>query len=214
MKKLKEEIMNLIIMGIQGCGKGTQAALISKKFGLEHINIGNSFRQNINSKTELGLAVKAFIDKGELVPDKYVFGILDDAIARADEGFILDGFPRNLKQLEYLLGKYKIDKVILLDLPDEIAIKRISARRNCVNCKKDYNLLFSPPKVEGICDVCGGKIVQRDDDNEATVAKRLEKFHQETAKVIEKYKELGLLVTVDADQSVEAIFQEIVEILS
>lgn len=206
--------MNLIIMGIQGCGKGTQAALISRKFELEHINIGNSFRWNITEKTQLGLTVKAYIDKGELVPDKYVYGILDDAIAKAEKGFILDGFPRNLEQLEYLLGKYKIDKVILLDLPDEIAIKRISARRNCVNCKKDYNLIFSPPQVQGVCDVCGGKIVQREDDNEVTVARRLEKFHQETAKVIEKYRELDLLVTIDANQSVDEIFLEIVEILS
>ena len=206
--------MNLIIMGIQGCGKGTQAALISKEFNLTHINIGNSFRKNITEKTKLGQEVKAYIDKGELVPDSYVYGILDDAIEQAKHGFILDGFPRNLSQLEHLLGKYKIDKVILLDLPDEIAIKRISARRNCVNCKKDYNLIFSPPKVEGVCDVCGGKIVQRADDNEATVANRLEKFHQETAKVIEKYSELNLLNTINADQTVEEIFQEITEILS
>jgi len=206
--------MNLIIMGIQGCGKGTQAALISEKFGLAHINIGNSFRKNITEKTQLGMEAKVYIDKGELVPDRYVYGILDDAISQAADGFILDGFPRNIPQLDHLLGKYKIDKVILLDLPDEIAINRISARRNCVNCKKDYNLLFSPPKVEGICDVCGGKIVQRADDNEETVARRLEKFHQETAKVIDKYRELDLLNTINADQGVEEIFQEIVETLS
>jgi adenylate kinase len=206
--------MNLIIMGIQGCGKGTQAALISEKFGLAHINIGNSFRKNIVNKTQLGMEAKAYIDKGELVPDKYVYGILDDAIQQAVNGFILDGFPRNMKQLEHLLAKHKIDKVILLDLPVEIAIKRISARRNCVQCKKDYNLLFSPPAKEGICDNCGGEIVQRADDNEATVANRLDKFHQETAKVIENYRDLGLLNTIDANQSVEEIFQEIVETLS
>jgi adenylate kinase len=206
--------MNLIIMGIQGCGKGTQAALISKKYDLEHINIGNAFRKNIAEKTKLGKEVKAYIDKGELVPDSYVYGILDDAISQAENGFILDGFPRNLEQLDYLLQKYTIDKVILLDLPDEIAIRRISARRNCVKCKKDYNLIFNKPKVEGICDVCGGRLVQREDDNEATVARRLQKFHQETAKVIEKYRELELLNTVDADQTVDEIFQEIVRIIS
>jgi len=206
--------MNLIIMGIQGCGKGTQAALISKKYDLEHINIGNAFRKNIAEKTKLGKEVKAYIDKGELVPDSYVYGILDDAISQAENGFILDGFPRNLEQLDYLLQKYTIDKVILLDLPDEIAIKRISARRNCVNCKKDYNLIYNKPKVEGICDVCGGSLVQREDDNEVTVARRLQKFHQETAKVIEKYRELELLYTIDADQSVDEIFQEIVKVIS
>ncbi|KQC07531.1 MAG: hypothetical protein APR54_00785 [Candidatus Cloacimonas sp. SDB] len=206
--------MNLIIMGIQGCGKGTQAALISEKYDLDHINIGNAFRKNIAQKTKLGQEVKAYIDKGELVPDSYVYGILDDAISQAENGFILDGFPRNLEQLDYLLQKYTIDKVILLDLPDEIAIRRISARRNCVKCKKDYNLIYNKPKVEGICDVCGGRLVQREDDNEATVARRLQKFHQETAKVIEKYRELGLLYTVDADQTVDEIFQEIVKIIS
>ena len=200
-------------MGIQGCGKGTQAALISQKFDLAHINIGNSFRKNIADKTQLGMEAKAYIDKGELVPDRYVYGILDDAIAQADNGFILDGFPRNMEQLDHLLNKYKIDKVILLDLPDEIALKRISARRHCINCKKDYNLIFNKPANEGRCDVCGGKVIQREDDNEKAVAIRLQKFHEETAKVIEKYKELNLLNTIDADQSIEEIHQQVLKII-
>jgi len=198
-------------MGIQGCGKGTQAALISEKYGLDHINIGNAFRKNIAQKTKLGQEVKAYIDKGELVPDSYVYGILDDAILQAENGFILDGFPRNLEQLDYLLQKYTIDKVILLDLPDEIAIRRISARRNCVKCKKDYNLLFKPPQKQGICDVCGGKIVQRSDDNEVAINKRIEKFHQETNPVIETFAADDLLIRVDADQAVETIHNEIVQ---
>jgi len=206
--------MNIIIMGIQGCGKGTQAVRVSKKYNLAHINIGNLLRKNIIEKTELGLNAKSYIDKGDLVPDKYVYEILDAAIEEASTGFILDGFPRNMEQLDHLLKKYKIDKVILLDLTDEIALKRISGRRNCVDCKKDYNLVFSKPAVEGVCDDCGGKLIQREDDNEKAVAIRLQKFHEETAKVIEKYKELNLLNTIDADQSIEEIQQQILSIIS
>jgi len=206
--------MNIIMMGIQGCGKGTQAAQISEKYNLAHINVGNLFRKNIAEKTELGLNAKSYIDKGELVPDKFVYGILDDAIEKSSTGFVLDGFPRNMEQLDHLLNKYMIDKVILLDLPDEIALKRISARRHCVDCKKDYNLIFNKPAAEGLCDACGGKVIQREDDNEKAVAIRLQKFHEETAKVIEKYKELNLLNTIDADQSIEKIHQQVLKIIA
>lgn len=205
--------MNIIVIGIQGCGKGTQAALVSEKRGWAHINIGNLLRKHIIENTELGKTAKAYIDKGELVPDELVYGVLDDAIRKSPQGFILDGFPRNLEQLDYLLAHYTIDKVIQLDLSDEIAIQRISARRNCVDCKKDYNLIFNKPANDGSCDVCGGKLVQREDDNEVAVATRLQKFHQETAKVIEKYKELNLLNTIDADQPIGEIQSQILQII-
>lgn len=202
--------MNIILIGVQGSGKGTQAKLLQDKFGWDHITTGELFRYNISQGTKLGKQVKSFIDKGELVPDSYVLGIVGDALASRQKGFILDGFPRNLQQLNFLKQNFKIDWVVLLDLPDVKAIERLLARRECSACKKDYNLLFKKPRREGICDVCGKEIIQRDDDNKIAISKRIEKFHHETEKVIEHYAELGKLIKVDADQSVAAIHQEII----
>jgi adenylate kinase len=206
--------MNIILIGIQGSGKGTQAQLLSKKSGWEHINVGDLFRRNIEQKTELGIKAKTFIDKGELVPDKYVFDVVEEAILKAKNGFILDGFPRNIEQLKFLTENIHIDKVILLVLDDKIAIKRISARRNCERCKKVYNIIYNRPHLYGYCDECGSPLIQRDDDNEIAVAKRIEKFHQETQKVIELFKKEGKLLVVDANHEVEAIHKEIVSKLT
>ncbi len=205
--------MNILLIGIQGCGKGTQAKILEKSFGWKHITTGNLLRENIERQTELGLAAKKFMDKGELVPDKYVFQIVEDALAKAKNGTILDGFPRNMEQLKYLEKNFTIDKVVLLELSDEKALERVSSRRNCVDCKKDYNLLYSKPKIDGVCDVCGGKIVQRDDDHEAAIMKRIEKFYDDTSDVISYFSDGGKLIRVQADDPIETIQANIIKAL-
>jgi len=202
--------MNVILLGIQGCGKGTQAEKLEKKYGWKHINVGNLFRYHIENGTELGRSAKKYIERGELVPDDFVFQIVESELDKNKNGFILDGFPRNLKQMEFLLDKYPIDKVILLDLAKDIAIQRISSRRNCADCKQVYNLLFNPPRQEGICDKCGGNLVQRADDNEAAVARRIEKFYAETGRVIDFFKEKNKLIVVDASQDIDTINRDII----
>ncbi len=206
--------MNILLIGIQGCGKGTQAKILEENFGWKHITTGNLLRESIENKTELGLAAKKFMDAGELVPDKYVFQIVEDALAVAEKGTILDGFPRNIEQLKYLEKNFTIDKVVLLELSDEKALERVSSRRNCVDCKKDYNLLYSKPKVDGICDVCGGKIVQRDDDHEAAILKRIEKFYNDTSDVISYFSDQGKLIRVNADNPINTIQENIVKALN
>lgn len=205
--------MNIILIGIQGSGKGTQAELLAEKFGWKHINVGELFRQNIEQKTELGLKAKSYIEKGELVPDELVFDLIETALKSAKNGFVLDGFPRNMKQAEYLLNHFRIDKVILLDLPDKSAIKRLTSRRVCEKCGAVYNLLFKKPKVEGICDKCGGNLIQRKDDTEVVISKRIEKFHQETGKVIEFFAAKNLLVKIDADRDLKEIESDIEKLL-
>ncbi len=205
--------MNILLIGIQGCGKGTQAKILEEKFGWKHITTGNLLRESIENQTELGLAAKKFMDEGELVPDKYVFQIVEDALTNAKDGTILDGFPRNMEQLKYLEKNFTIDKVVLLELSDEKALERVSSRRNCVDCKKDYNLLYNKPKVEGICDVCGRKIVQRDDDHEEAIKKRIEKFYEDTAEVISYFSEQGKLIRVNADAPINKIQDNIVKAL-
>lgn len=206
--------MNILLIGIQGCGKGTQAKILEENFGWKHITTGNLLRESIENKSELGLAAKKFMDAGELVPDKYVFQIVEDALAIAEKGTILDGFPRNIEQLRYLEKNFTIDKVVLLELSDEKALERVSSRRNCVDCKKDYNLLYSKPKVDGICDVCGGKIVQRDDDHEAAILKRIEKFYNDTSDVISYFSDQGKLIRVNADDPINTIQENIVKALN
>ena len=202
--------MNIILIGIQGSGKGTQAKMLSDKFGWSHITTGDLFRENIKNNTELGKIAISYTDKGELVPDKYVFEIVEDALSKAENGFILDGFPRNMEQAEFLNNKFKIDRVLLLDLSDEISMKRTLARRNCIDCKRDYNILFKKPKNKDVCDACGGQLVQRKDDNEEAIKKRLEKFHSETEKVIDYFREKDILISINADQNLQDIQAEII----
>ena len=205
--------MNIVLIGVQGSGKGTQAEILAEKFGWKHINIGEIFRQNIEQKTALGLEAQSYIDKGELVPDKLVFQLIESVLKNARNGFVLDGFPRNMKQAEYLTEHFRIDKVILLDLSDKAAVNRLTSRRVCENCGAVYNLLFKKPKIEGICDICGGKLVQRKDDTEEVISKRIEKFHLETGKVITFFKSKNILEKVNGEQNLQAINREIEKIL-
>ncbi len=203
--------MNLVLMGIQGSGKGTQAKLLSQKLNLTHINVGDLFRTNIKQQTEFGKTVMQFINKGELVPDNYVFQLIETELKGKLNNFILDGFPRTTDQGDYLVNNAKIDKVILFDLSDEIATERMLARRNCKNCHKDYNLLANAPKVEDVCDACGGELVKRSDDTLEAIKTRLDAFHQETQPVIDFFTEKGLMLTIDANQPIETIHNQVLQ---
>jgi adenylate kinase len=204
---------HVVFMGIQGSGKGTQAGLVAERYGLLHINVGDRFRWHIQNSTPLGLEARRYVENGELVPDSVVFSIIEEEMKKADRGYILDGFPRNRVQADYLLEHFTIDQAILFHLDDETAITRLEARRACSVCKTDYNLVFRKPAQDGICDKCGGAIVQRVDDRREAIEKRLQEFHAQTDPVIDTFRDKGILVTIPAEQPIETIHQKVVELL-
>src|SRR5215475_8288983 len=185
-----------IIMGVQGCGKGTQAKLLAKEFDLVHISVGDIFRWHIQSHTKLAARIGRLTAAGELVADDIVEEIIKGRLEQHDWnfGFILDGFPRNRRQAEFFLEAYDIDAVILIEVPDHVVVERIQARRICERCGVDYNLMFHRPTNEGCCDVCGGGLIRRLDDNELAVAARLEDYHQKTQPIIELFRKKELIV--------------------
>jgi adenylate kinase len=201
--------MKLIIFGPQGSGKGTQAKVLSERLKIPHISTGDIFR---GLTGELKKKVDALINEGNLVPDKLTLEILKKRISKEDckNGFILDGFPRNLNQAKELGKISKIDKVIEISIPDEESIKRIAGRRICINCKGSFNVLTAPrPKVENVCDFCGGNLVARADDNEESVKKRLQTYHGETEPVLRFY---GAKVSrIDGIGEIEEISRRIAE---
>lgn len=213
--------MNLILLGAPGAGKGTQAKKIVEKYGIPQISTGDMLREAVAKGTELGRKAKEYMDRGELVPDEVVIGIVKERLSRQDceKGFILDGFPRTLKQAEALdamleeLGK-KIDAVINVDVPEEEIIKRIVYRRTCRNCGAVYNLIYSPPKEDMKCDSCGGELYQRDDDKEETVKARLRVYREQTEPLIDYYARKGILHNVDGTKNIDEVFTEVEKILS
>ena len=212
--------MKIIMFGAPGAGKGTQAHMIAEKYHLPHVSTGDIFRANIKNGTELGKEAKGYMDRGELVPDELTVRILLDRVAQEDckNGYILDGFPRNIPQAEVLekelekLGE-KIDAAIDMEVPDESIIRRMSGRRACSSCGATYHIVNVPPKKEGICDVCGEALILRDDDKEETVQKRLDVYHEQTQPLIEFYTKKGILKTVDGTQDMMSVFQTITKIL-
>ncbi len=191
--------MNLIFIGVQGSGKGTQAKIISRKLNIKHISTGDLLR---NIKGRLKEKVDRYMNSGQLIPDELMIEILLENIN--EKGFILDGFPRNLKQAKQLDSKIKIDKVIEIHISDEEAIKRLSGRLLCPKCGAGYNSITSPkPKKEGICDNCQGKLVQRKDDTKEAIKKRIETYHKETEPIIEHYK--NKLIRIDGEKTIEKI---------
>ena len=197
--------MNLIFLGAPGAGKGTQAEIVCEKLGIPAISTGNMLREAVKNQTAAGLAAKEYMDRGDLVPDDVVVGILKDRIAMDDakKGFILDGFPRTVPQAETLdaMG-VQIDKVIEIYVPDEKICARLSGRRVCEGCGNSYHIDFKPTKVEGICDACGAKTVIRKDDEPATVIDRLKTYHEKTAPLKDYYAKQGKLVTVEGQEEV------------
>ena len=197
--------MKLILLGAPGAGKGTQAAVISERLNIPQISTGNIIRAALKSGTEMGLKAKSFIDAGQLVPDEVVIGIIKDRLAEADckDGFILDGFPRTIPQAEALdeMG-IVIDKVIDIEVADEVIISRLSGRRVCEKCGRPYHTESLKPKAEGICDDCAGALIQRKDDHPDTVKARLEIYHKETEPLKDYYEKQGKLTVVEGMNSV------------
>lgn len=212
--------MNLVLMGLPGAGKGTQADKIVVKYNIPHISTGDMFRAAIKEGTELGLQAKSFMDKGELVPDEVTIGIVRERLSKNDceNGFLLDGFPRTVAQAEALdtmladLGK-KIDYVINIDVDQSILMERLTGRRICKNCGATYHLVFNPPSQEGVCDRCGGELYQRADDNAKTVQNRLDVNIQQTKPLLNFYEDKGYLRNINGQQDINVVFADIEELL-
>jgi len=200
-------VLKFIVMGIQGSGKGTQAKLLADDLDLEHISVGDIFRWNVQHHTKLGAQVRRIMAGGHLVDDDLVESVVRDRLAAHDWnfGFIIDGFPRNARQAEFFLESYDIDGVINLALPDEEVHRRVLARRLCSRCGLDYNLMLDRPAQPDTCDVCGGKLVSRPDDNPEALAVRLSEYHQQTRPVIEIFQRKEFVATIDATQPVDNV---------
>jgi adenylate kinase len=196
-----------IIMGVQGSGKGTQATLMAADLELEHISVGDIFRWNVQHHTKLGAQVKRTMNAGELVGDDLVESVVRDRLAEHDwnYGFIIDGFPRNARQAEFFLETYDIDGVINLDMPEEDVMQRVLARRLCSECGLDYNLIASRPEKADTCDVCGGKLITREDDNPEALKVRLATYYEETKPLIEIFERKEFVATIDATKPVEEV---------
>lgn len=195
--------MRVVLLGPPGAGKGTQAKRLAERFGAKHISTGDLFRSNVQQGTDLGRLAKTYMDRGELVPDKVTVRMLAKELRRAETGFILDGFPRTMSQAEALDRELAImdrplQAALSFVIDDELAVKRIAGRRTCARCQHPYNVELEPTRVAGVCDLCGGKLVQRPDDAEETVRRRLEVYHHSTEPLIHLYAERDLLRPIEA----------------
>ena len=212
--------MNIMLFGAPGAGKGTQAKFLIEKYGIPQISTGDILRAAVKAQTPMGLEAKKAMDEGRLVTDEIIIGIIKDRLAEKDceNGFILDGFPRTLPQaeaLEVLMKEMKIslDRVISLNVPDELIVGRITGRRVCPKCGASFHMEFNPPKVEGICDYCGDKLVQRKDDTAETVVNRLTSYHAQTAPLFDFYTTRGIMAEVDGTKDVSDVKEDIFKIL-
>ena len=212
--------MKLIMLGAPGAGKGTQAKKIAEKYGIPHISTGDIFRANIKNGTELGNKAKSYMEQGLLVPDELTCDLVVDRIQQEDcsNGYVLDGFPRTIPQAEALKAALEklgttIDYAINVEVPDENIVTRMGGRRACLACGSTYHIVYNAPKVEDVCDVCGAKLLIRDDDKPETVQKRLTVYHEQTQPLIDFYGKEGVLVEVDGTQNLEDVFQAITKIL-
>ena len=212
--------MNIILMGLPGAGKGTQASEIVKKFPIPHISTGDMFRKAIKDETNLGKEAKSYMDRGELVPDEVTVGIVKERISEDDakKGFLLDGFPRTIEQAEALNSimselDREIDAVINIEVPEEELMNRLTGRRICENCGTTYHLVFNPPKVDGICDIDGGKLYQREDDNPETVSNRLSVNVKQSKPILEYYNNKGVLKNIDGSKDIDEVTNDVIDIL-
>jgi len=208
--------MRILILGSPGAGKGTQSKFISEKLNIPHVSTGDILRKEISLSTELGKKVREYVESGKLVPDEIIADILLNEIKNDiyKNGYILDGFPRNLNQARILEEKgIAFDKVILIDASEDEIVKRLSGRRVCRNCNAVFNVYYNKPKVDGICDYCGGKLIQRDDDKEEVVRNRFKVFYEQTMPVINYYEQKGILIKVNGNNSLDDIKNEIFSLL-
>ncbi len=212
--------MKIIMLGAPGAGKGTQAKMLAGKYNIPHISTGDIFRANIKNGTELGKKAKEYMDQGMLVPDELTVDLVIDRVQNEDckNGYILDGFPRTIPQAEALTKALSernesIDAAVDVEVPDEAIVTRMSGRRACVSCGATYHIVHNPTKTPGICDACGEKLILRDDDKPETVQKRLTVYHEQTQPLIDYYKGLGVLVSVDGTKDLNDVFSDICAIL-
>jgi adenylate kinase len=212
--------MRLVLLGAPGAGKGTQAKKLIEKFGIPQISTGDILRKAVADGTPLGKEAKIVMDKGELVPDSIVIGLVKERLAQSDckKGYILDGFPRNTSQAETLDKvlsdmKASLDVALSVDVDKDDLMKRLTGRRTCKSCQQMYNVYFSPSKKDGVCDKCGGALFQRDDDKEATIKNRLDVYEKATAPLINYYSKKGILKSVKGVGSIDEIFNKICSIL-
>ncbi len=211
--------MQVILLGLPGAGKGTQAERITAEFGIPHISTGDMFRRAIAAGTALGQKLKSYLDSGRLVPDDVTISVVKERLLQNDteNGFLLDGFPRTLGQADALTTMLKeihrdLDVVLYIHVPQEVLLARLTGRRICKSCGATYHIVFQPPKTPGVCDKCQGELYQRSDDTEAAVATRLEQYAQ-TAPLVDYYRERGLLRQVDGERPVEVVYNEVQSIL-
>jgi adenylate kinase len=212
--------MNVILMGPPGAGKGTQAELIKVAYPIPHISTGDMFREAVANGTAMGLEAKKYMDSGQLVPDQVTIGIVEDRLAMPDceTGFLLDGFPRTTIQaeaLERVLAKYgrRVEIALNISVPEDILFQRMIGRVSCTECKTVYNNKFNPPAIAGTCDKCGGPLVQRSDDKEETVKKRLEVYMVQTQPLLDYYNAQGILINIDGNRDPKIVFKEVQAVL-
>ena len=205
---------NFIFLGPPGAGKGSLAVKVSEDYKIPHISTGDIFRANIKAQTPLGVKVKAIIDSGSLVSDELTFELVKDRLAQDDckNGYILDGFPRTIPQAEMLEGLVSDVKVVNFEIQDEIVIKRLSTRRVCKACGANYNVLTLKPKVDGVCDKCGGELYQRDDDKQESILHRMDVYREQTEPLINFYKEKGKITDLDASIETDVLLGKFKEI--
>jgi len=212
--------MRLVLLGAPGAGKGTQAKKLVDKYGTPQISTGDILRAAVAAGTPLGKEAKSYMDKGELVPDAVVIGLVKERIAQDDckKGYILDGFPRNTAQAEALdkvlaeMGG-PLETALSVDVDKDVLMKRLTGRRTCRKCQQMYNIYFSPPKKEGVCDKCADELFQRDDDKEETIRRRLDVYEAQTAPLMEYYKKKGMLKAASGTGSIDEIFNRVCTVL-
>ena len=202
---------HILLLGAPGAGKGTQSGNLAEKYGIDHVTTGDALRANKDMETEHGTP-REYMEAGDLVPDPVVNEIVKAALEDAD-GYVLDGYPRNPSQAEYLDSITNLDTVAYLDVDEEVLLQRLTGRRVCDECGENYHVKFQPPEVEGVCDSCGGQLLQREDDSEVVARDRLGVFEENTEPVIEHYREEGELVEIDGEASPEEVFERIVSVV-
>lgn len=204
--------LNLVLLGGPGAGKGTQASRLVSEKDLEHLATGDILRDEVSRNTRLGKRAKEYMDKGELVPDELVIDMVRKRVEnKSSSGYLFDGFPRTVEQAEALEGILELDAVIYIDVSREEVVRRLSARRVCSDCGTNFNLKFDPPSEEGVCDKCGGGLVQRDDDQPQVIEDRYDTFLKKTAPLIDYYRERGLLKEVDGEGTPGQVYQRVVD---
>jgi len=207
----------VVFLGPPGSGKGTQAKKLSHELGLLHISTGDLLREAVKNQTPLGLKAKEYMDRGELVPDSLMIALIEEVMPK-EGGFVLDGFPRTVPQalaLEEMLNRHgrNLDKVFLFDLSEEVVVERLSGRLTCSQCGAVYHKKYNPPKQEGICDLCGGKLIQREDDKEEVIRKRYRVYAEQTKPLVEFYQERNKLTRLDAKQDIQEVNRKLLEVL-